>query len=430
MKALVVESSVAVRAMLSQLLSQLDVSVFATASAVEARILAQNQEYDLACIGMRLPDASGTKLARELHYRNNLGRIVMFTATEDNHELSEALKAGVSRVFNKQDLNGFTEHIRELVYQFIMQHQFGRILYIDSDFNYALELKEVLKQSGQKVFHVDTPEEAVAPFQNQAFDVVLINAEKASLTGILPFITAIRAGSDAKAHTPIMVLAQRDDAASRLALLRSGANDLISTRSAQAELIARLMNMIKLHQLITRVTNQQQRLQEIAMTDQLTGLHNRHFLFDSGPRLLAEAKRHGHPLSLIVADLDKFKTINDTHGHAMGDTVLRETGLCLKSLCRTEDIPARFGGEEFVIVLTHCTQEDAFKKAEEMRLSLTKLMPAGLPISASFGVCGFDPARHAAFADLFACADAGAYKAKQNGRNRVEMGSDGAPKHL
>jgi two-component system cell cycle response regulator len=425
MKALVVESSAAVRAMLSQLLNQLDVTVFATASAVEARLLAQNQEYDLACISMRLSDTSGTRLARELRNHNNLSPIVMFTATEDDHELSEALKAGVSRVFNKQDLNGFAEHIRELVYHFNMRRQCGRVLYIDRDRAYALNLRDALKQHGQKVFHVDTLEDAVPPYQNQAFDVLLINAESLPVEQILPFITAIRAGSDAKAHVPIMVLAHRDEATARLALLQAGANDLISTQSAREELIARLMNMIKLNQLITQVTSQQQRLQEIAMTDQLTGLYNRHFLFDCGPRMIAEARRHNHPLSLIVADLDKFKTINDTHGHAMGDLVLRESSQCLKRLCRTEDIPARFGGEEFVIVLTRCTQEDAMKKAEAMRVALTELKPAGLLVSASFGVCEFDPGRHFVFADLFACADAGAYKAKQNGRNRVEMGKNG-----
>ena len=157
----------------------------------------------------------------------------------------------------------------------------------------------------------------------------------------------------------------------------------------------------------------------MAMTDQLTALYNRHFLVEFAPKRLAEAMRHKTDLSLMVVDLDHFKAINDTHGHDRGDQVLREVADILKSVCRKEDMAIRLGGEEFLLILPHCSAEGVIKKAEELRLLLLKTRPARLDVTGSFGITCLEGGNQADFSDLFTAADEAVYEAKDTGRNKV-----------
>ena len=156
------------------------------------------------------------------------------------------------------------------------------------------------------------------------------------------------------------------------------------------------------------------------MTDQLTSLYNRHYLVDTAPKHLSEARRHNYPLSVVVIDLDHFKSINDTHGHTVGDVVLRETGNMLANAVRDEDVVARFGGEEFVALLSHCDLQSALSKTEDLRAKLEALKPAGLTVTGSFGVASYDPERHDDFSQIFSDADKAVYEAKDSGRNCVK----------
>lgn len=157
------------------------------------------------------------------------------------------------------------------------------------------------------------------------------------------------------------------------------------------------------------------------MTDQLTNLYNRHSLFDIGPKYLCDAKRHEFPVSLVVIDLDHFKNVNDTHGHATGDDVLKSIGHVLKEQCRTEDFVARFGGEEFVMLLSHCDIDFAVTKAENLRKEVEAAQAAGLTITASLGVAAMD--ENDDFNSLFEKADKAVYEAKETGRNKVVIHS-------
>ena len=153
------------------------------------------------------------------------------------------------------------------------------------------------------------------------------------------------------------------------------------------------------------------------MTDQLTGLYNRHSLFDIGPKYISDAKRHDFSVSLLVFDLDHFKNVNDTYGHGVGDVVLKAVGQVLNDNCRIEDTVARFGGEEFVMLLSHCDIDLAFTKAESIRIAIEKAKPNDLTITASIGVAalGLDDD----FESLFDKADKAVYEAKDTGRNKV-----------
>jgi len=157
--------------------------------------------------------------------------------------------------------------------------------------------------------------------------------------------------------------------------------------------------------------------------DALTRLPNRQY-FDE--RLLQEMKRHqryGHPLSLLMMDLDHFKRLNDTHGHQAGDMVLEEVGRILVSSLRSSDTPARYGGEEFVALLSNTTEEQAWILAERIRESIAgrrfHFKGRFFKITASIGVASLQTGVFSSSADLLGEADAALYRAKNMGRNAV-----------
>ena len=158
----------------------------------------------------------------------------------------------------------------------------------------------------------------------------------------------------------------------------------------------------------------------MAMHDQLTGLYNRHYLEEVAAQKLSEAIRHHQSVFLLILDLDLFKIINDTHGHPIGDIVLREFATLLEEQNRSEDIVARIGGEEFVIMLEHCNAIEAERKAQLIRKKVAKLDPNGIPITVSIGMAELNP-KGETFSELLERADTALYQAKDNGRNCVVL---------
>ena len=169
--------------------------------------------------------------------------------------------------------------------------------------------------------------------------------------------------------------------------------------------------------------HQQARLQaeQLARTDPLTSLLNRRAFFEHAGPLWSAALRNQRPLSVIMADIDHFKSINDNHGHATGDKVLAAVSRRLAEACRNSDLAARWGGEEFVMLLQDTDARQAAQLAERLRAEIEglKLGPAGYPprLSASFGIAQLG--EHESLDQLIREADQWLYQAKQNGRNRV-----------
>lgn len=165
-------------------------------------------------------------------------------------------------------------------------------------------------------------------------------------------------------------------------------------------------------------------LRNQAIRDPLTGLYNRRFLDETLERLGLDARRRRAPLAAIMIDLDHFKRLNDQHGHAAGDTVLRGVSLAILATLRTTDIACRYGGEELAVLLPDCPREMAMAKAEQLRTAIAGLAPgpSGATVTASLGVSVIPDACSTA-AELLTSADAALYKAKKNGRNRVEQAS-------
>jgi diguanylate cyclase (GGDEF)-like protein len=168
------------------------------------------------------------------------------------------------------------------------------------------------------------------------------------------------------------------------------------------------------------IESQRLQMYELAMKDQLTKLYNRHYLFAIADKVIREACRIGEALCVIVIDIDHFKKINDSQGHQVGDQVLSMLAELIMSKIDNSDVAARFGGEEFVILLRNCDLNDGFDKAEQLRQYIEQLMPLGIQITASFGISDLASlADDACFDTLFKTADYALYRAKDEGRNRV-----------
>ena len=164
------------------------------------------------------------------------------------------------------------------------------------------------------------------------------------------------------------------------------------------------------------------RLEELATTDGLTGCYNKRYFNEELTSRLQAAERFGRKLSLVITDIDHFKVVNDTYGHATGDVVIREVGAILRRLKRDTDIVARFGGEEFCILCEETDSEGAVRLAERVRTELAETVfeteLGKLQVTCSLGVATYPITAGDGLA-LFEASDRALYVAKQAGRNRV-----------
>lgn len=168
-----------------------------------------------------------------------------------------------------------------------------------------------------------------------------------------------------------------------------------------------------------------EKLRNQALRDQLTGLYNRRYMEDMMDRLIGLAERTSRPFSLIMIDLDHFKTLNDEHGHPAGDAALRRAAEALTSGLRDTDVACRYGGEELVVLLPDCTLDDAILKAEGLRMAIEASGAGAVRITASLGVATI-PETSSNASNILAMADAALYRAKAAGRNRV-MAAERSP---
>jgi diguanylate cyclase (GGDEF)-like protein len=164
-----------------------------------------------------------------------------------------------------------------------------------------------------------------------------------------------------------------------------------------------------------------EKLRNQALRDPLTGLYNRRYMEDCLQRFVRLADRENREVSVVMVDLDHFKMLNDEHGHAFGDSVLRDTALTLVGGLRETDVVCRYGGEELVVILPDCNLDRAADKAEALRARIEALSQThGAAISASFGVASV-PYTSSGVSDLLGAADGALYRAKQSGRNQVAV---------
>lgn len=161
-------------------------------------------------------------------------------------------------------------------------------------------------------------------------------------------------------------------------------------------------------------------VQRLASVDGLTGLPNRRTFNQAIEREIARARRNGQPVSLLMLDIDHFKSVNDVHGHQMGDTVLAESAAGVMEACRGEDLPARYGGEEIVVIMPNCSVEEAYAAGERIRRALGAANVTLPGTHASGGIATF-PDHADDVVGLLAAADAALYQSKEGGRDRCTL---------
>jgi putative two-component system response regulator len=230
------------------------------------------------------------------------------------------------------------------------------------------------------------------------------------------------------AAVPILVVSAMSDVADRVQALDLGADDFIVKGADRVEYQARARRLIRLKRGLDQVNAKYERAMRQAVTDSLTGTFTHGFLLELLHRTVPIAYRHCQPLSLIFGDIDHFKTVNDRFGHAMGDEVLKAVARAIRDSVRDADTVARYGGDEFVVLLPHTTRDDAARLAERIRTAVEALqIPRGdstsaepLRVTASLGVAGL-PEDAPDAEQLLGHADEALYAAKQAGRNCVSV---------
>jgi diguanylate cyclase (GGDEF)-like protein len=254
-----------------------------------------------------------------------------------------------------------------------------------------------------------------------AFDVVICDVELPGFDG--EKLLAAKAQSPQLADIPMLFVSANRDPERKARLLERGASDTIEKPFHPAELRARLGIHLRLRHLQLELQEKNHQLARLSVTDPLTGLRNRRFAEWFLARELERARRHGNSLAVLVADLDDFKRVNDEHGHPVGDAALRHVGALLAQHVRKTDVCARWGGEEFLILLAQVPLEGALALAERQRAAI-EASPLALPdgrrveLTISIGVA--TAARSDRTPDeLVLAADRALYDAKAAGRNRV-----------
>jgi two-component system, cell cycle response regulator len=247
------------------------------------------------------------------------------------------------------------------------------------------------------------------------------------ITDSLEFVRALRSPASEAPLPFVIYVAARDAAAEREAGLTAGADDCIGRHASEHELHARLTNARRIAELeaVLRITLAENR--KLSATDDLTRVASRRFFGKHFPREVERAARYRRALSLVLCDIDLFKNINDSLGHAGGDQILRQFGARLQQgLRRGIDWVARIGGEEFAIVLPETGYESGLGVARKLRAAIAQppftSEGRSIAVTASFGLCGLDrvPAgEHQLAQRVLKIADAALYRSKHSGRNRV-----------
>ena len=395
--------------------------VFVDTIAAGRQALAE--PVDLILLERHLPDGAGLDFAHVVRRSyQTAGTPILLLATEVDQTLTNAsLEAGITELFSKYELERLAAYVEERVRSEDASLRLsGRALLVEDSLPVARFVRGILERIGLKVDAFTSAESALVALTAKDYQIALIDVLLEGQMSGLGLVRAIRSDDEGRNQKmPILAMSSMEDVARRIELLRQGANDFLAKPMFEEELVARVRNMVRLKRLLDESEAQREHLRRLAMTDQLTGLYNRHYLAEIATRRIAEANRHRIPVSLLVLDIDHFKRINDSLGHEGGDSVLAETASNIRAACREGDVAARTGGEEFVVLLINTSGARAAEFAEHLRSRIEASRPSGLDVTVSIGLAE-DGGRHdCTFESLFKTADAALYQAKESGRNRV-----------
>lgn len=422
--------------------------VLTAENGYEALAICERTQVDLILLDIMMPGLDGFEVCERLkaNPRTTHIPVVMVTALDQPSDRVRGLKAGaddfltkpvndlqlMSRVKSLVRLKTLTDelHMRAATARAVSMEQGldtnlgdepGNILLVDGRASSQERIARALKPIAD-VTCMSDPQAAVFQAAEGNYELVIVNANFEDYDP-LRLCSQLRSLERTR-FLPLLLIAEQGDDNLVVRALDLGVTDYLMRPIDPNELIARSLTQIRRKRCNDRLRASVRQTIELAVTDGLTGLHNRRYLDNHMKLLIDRATARGRPLSVCITDIDRFKLVNDTYGHDAGDAVLREFASRVRSAVRGADLACRYGGEEFVLVMPDTPGEMAASVAERLRRIIEQEpfripgMDVFLSITASLGIASALPEGDSPEA-LLKRADTALYEAKRSGRNRV-----------
>jgi diguanylate cyclase (GGDEF)-like protein len=296
----------------------------------------------------------------------------------------------------------------------------SRVLVVQADETERLFQRALFADAGLTVIEAANGAEALDFLATDRPDLVVLGRALPDMDG-LELLPRLKSGE--LDFVPVLILSHRSETAERVRGLQLGADDYLARPCDPAELLARAKALLRNKQTHDKIRKLQVSLEQMVVSDPLTGLHNRRYLMDRLTQEMQRADRHGDPLAFAMIDLDGFKPINDQFGHVVGDKVLRAVGNAVARCVRVSDIAARYGGDEFAIILPQTPPEGAMRVVERVLRTISELTlqdseGKSCKVTASLGLAYYPAEDIETPEDLIHSADGALYGAKRSGKNR------------
>lgn len=424
--------------------------VITATSGPQALEICDTADCDIVLLDVMMPGMDGFEVCRRLKQNPKTRHVpvIMVTALDQPADRVKGLEAGaddfltkpvseialIARVKNLVRLKRAADELRMRAHtsremgldglaslEEDIDKNRGQILVIDDRRSSYERIANTLSREADVTVETD-PQDALFRSADGDFDLILLSL---SLEGFdsLRLCSQLRSLERTR-NLPILLISEPEDNARLLRGLEIGVNDYILRPVDKNELLARTRTQVRRKRYTDKLSANVQQTMEMAVTDGLTGLHNRRYLETHLATLVSQSVSRKTELSVLIADIDYFKAVNDTHGHDAGDEVLREFARRMRRAVRGLDLACRFGGEEFVIVMPETDMALAYMVAERVRQRMSSepfLIQGGaeaLDITVSVGVAGLQGSRDT-LESLLKRADTALYAAKREGRNRV-----------
>jgi len=295
-----------------------------------------------------------------------------------------------------------------------------RVLIVQAESSERAFQKSLFAEAGMSVIEASTGAEVLDFLATDRPDLVVLGRALPDMDG-LDLLPSLK--SNELEFLPVLVASNRGETAERVRGLQLGADDYISRPCDPAELLARVRALLRTKQTHDRIRKLQATLEQMVVNDPLTGVHNRRYLMDRLLQEMQRSDRHGEPLAFAMLDLDSFRPINDQYGHILGDKVLRAVGNAIAKSIRVSDIAARYGGDEFGVILPQTPPEGAMRVCERLLRTISELIlqdenGKSCRVTASLGLAYYPADDVETPEDLVHSADGALYGAKRSGKNR------------
>ncbi len=287
----------------------------------------------------------------------------------------------------------------------------------------AESIEQGLKSSGCRSLAEFDLDRIVDVVDTETPDLVLLDVRDTGRDGF-ELLRMLRARLR-ESFVPIIIVTAKEDTDGIMKGFEAGADDYITEPFNVQEMVARVKSMLRIKMLQDELQNANLRLRQLSIRDGLTGLYNRRYFYERLAIELERARRHQQPLSCIMTDVDRFKSINDKYGHIFGDYALRKLAAVLSEETRKIDIVSRYGGEEFVFLLPNTNLDQAAHLAERVRTRVDEEVfregDIEVTLTISLGVSVANPGEMGNPDEFVNRSDMACYEAKRLGRNKVAV---------